>query len=152
MAPSHYLNQWWNIVTWNLRNKFQWNQNSNILIEENTFENVCEMLSISAKRNHSLTPLGRIYMFIQQLSLFGLLVAINFLDFAMIFGVNTISTKLLPRVFHACSVAGVEVECHSYFWMNLEWRLILLLYRFCIYLWLLLINYIKYYRVFVLLF
>ena len=24
-APSHYLNQCWNIVDWNLRNKFRWN-------------------------------------------------------------------------------------------------------------------------------
>ena len=49
MAPSHYLNQWWNIVIWTLRNKLQWNvnSNSNICIEENTFENViCEMLFI----------------------------------------------------------------------------------------------------------
>ena len=25
--PSHYLNQWWIIVSWNLRNIFQWNRN-----------------------------------------------------------------------------------------------------------------------------
>ena len=24
-APSHYLNQWWNIVNWTLGNKLQWN-------------------------------------------------------------------------------------------------------------------------------
>ena len=43
-APSHYLNQWWNI-----RNKFQWNlqQNSYIFIQEHAFENVaCEMAEI----------------------------------------------------------------------------------------------------------
>ena len=48
-APSHYLNQCCNIVNWTLRNKLEWNfnQNSNTFIEENTFENVvCEMLSI----------------------------------------------------------------------------------------------------------
>ena len=48
-APSHYLNQCWNIVNWTLRNKFQWNcnRNSNIFIQENAFENiVCEMASI----------------------------------------------------------------------------------------------------------
>ena len=41
-APSHYLNQWWNIVNLTPRNKFQWNvnQNSYIVIEENAFENV----------------------------------------------------------------------------------------------------------------
>ena len=41
-APSHYLNQWWNIVNWTLRNKLQWNlnRNSNIFIQENASENV----------------------------------------------------------------------------------------------------------------
>ena len=48
-APSHYLNQCWNIVNWTLRNKLQWkfNRNSNIFIYENAHENVvCEMASI----------------------------------------------------------------------------------------------------------
>ena len=41
-APSHYLNQCWNMVNWTLRNKHRWNfnQNSYILIQENAFENV----------------------------------------------------------------------------------------------------------------
>ena len=50
-TPSHYLNQCWNIINWALGNKLQWNfnRNSNIFIEENTFENVvCEMLFISS--------------------------------------------------------------------------------------------------------
>ena len=36
-APSHYLNQCWNIVNLTIRNKFQWNvnRNSNIFIHEN---------------------------------------------------------------------------------------------------------------------
>ena len=49
-APSHYLNQCWNIVNWILGNKFQWNfhQNTTIFIQENAFENVvCKMASIS---------------------------------------------------------------------------------------------------------
>ena len=39
---NHYLNQWWNIVNWALRNKLQWNLNRNsyIFIQENAFENV----------------------------------------------------------------------------------------------------------------
>ena len=52
MAPSHYLNQCWNIVNWTLGNKIRWNfnQNSNIFIEENMFENaVCKMLFISSR-------------------------------------------------------------------------------------------------------
>ena len=47
-APSHYLNQCWNIVNWTLRNKRQWNfnRNSYVFIQENAFENVvCEMAS-----------------------------------------------------------------------------------------------------------
>ena len=51
-APSHYLNQCWNIVNSNLRNKLQWNprRNSFIFILENTFENgVCEMASIRSR-------------------------------------------------------------------------------------------------------
>ena len=44
-APSHYLNQCWSIVNWTLRDKFQrnLNQNSNISIQENAFENaICQ--------------------------------------------------------------------------------------------------------------
>ena len=42
MAPSHYLNQCWNIVDWTLENKLQWNFNRNIkiFIHENVFENI----------------------------------------------------------------------------------------------------------------
>ena len=52
MAPSHYLNQCWNIINWTLRNKLQWNfnRNSNIFIHENALENVvCEMASILSR-------------------------------------------------------------------------------------------------------
>ena len=45
-ALSHYLNQCWIIVNWNLKNKLQWNikQNLCIFIQENAFENVvCKM-------------------------------------------------------------------------------------------------------------
>ena len=51
-APSHYLNQCWNIVNWTLRNKFQWNFNrsSNIFIQENELEDlVCEMASTKSR-------------------------------------------------------------------------------------------------------
>ena len=51
-APSHYLNQCWNIVNWTLRNKLHWNfnRNSNIFIQENAIENgVCEMASILSR-------------------------------------------------------------------------------------------------------
>ena len=41
LAPSHYLNQCWDIINRTLRNKLQWNfnQNSYIFIQENAFEN-----------------------------------------------------------------------------------------------------------------
>ena len=51
MAPSHHLNQCWNIVNWTIRNKLKWNfnLNSNIFIQRNTFESVvCEMVAISS--------------------------------------------------------------------------------------------------------
>ena len=49
--PSHYLNQWWNIVNWTLRNKLQWNINWNsyILIHENAFEIVWKMVTILSR-------------------------------------------------------------------------------------------------------
>ena len=51
-APSHYLNQCWNIVNLTLWNKLQWNfnRNSNIFILENGFECVvCEMAAILSR-------------------------------------------------------------------------------------------------------
>ena len=51
-APSHYLNQCWNIVNWTIGNKLQWNsnRNSNIFIQENAFESVvCEMAAILSR-------------------------------------------------------------------------------------------------------
>ena len=41
-AVSRYLNQYWIIVNWSFRNKFQWhfNRNSYIFLHENAFENV----------------------------------------------------------------------------------------------------------------
>ena len=48
-ATSHFLNQCWNIVNLNLRNKLHWNVNegSYIFIQENACENVvCEMAAI----------------------------------------------------------------------------------------------------------
>ena len=52
MAPSHFLNQCWNIVNWTLVNNLQWNfnRNSSIFIQENAFENVvCKIASISSR-------------------------------------------------------------------------------------------------------
>ena len=68
-APSHYLNQCWNIDNWTLRNKLQWNfnRNSNILIEENAIESVfCKVSAILCRpqcvryvlRWHSMNAFG----------------------------------------------------------------------------------------------
>ena len=46
---SHYLNQYWVIVNWTIRNKLQWkfSQDTNFFIHENASENiVCEMAAI----------------------------------------------------------------------------------------------------------
>ena len=51
-APSHYLNQCWNIVNWTLGIKLQWksNRNSDIFIQENAFESVvCEMAAMLSR-------------------------------------------------------------------------------------------------------
>ena len=53
MACRHYQNQCWIIISWTLRNKFQWNFNQSfnqIFIQENAFENVfCEMAAILSR-------------------------------------------------------------------------------------------------------
>ena len=52
VAPSHYLNQCWNIVNFSVRNKLQWNVNQNTYIfsQENIFENaICEMAAILSR-------------------------------------------------------------------------------------------------------
>ena len=52
MAPSYYLNQCWNFIDSNPRNKLQWNlqRNSYVFIPENAFENVvCDISAISSR-------------------------------------------------------------------------------------------------------
>ena len=51
-APSYYLNQCWNIANWILSNKFQWNinPNSDIFIQENTFDNVIRLMAAILSR------------------------------------------------------------------------------------------------------
>ena len=58
-APSHYLNQYRNIVNWALTNKLQWNfkQNIKLFIRENPSENiVCEMAAILSREYIQLQP------------------------------------------------------------------------------------------------
>ena len=59
-APSHYLNQWWNI-NWTLRNKFQWNFNRNscIFIQENALENVVWKMAAILSRPQCVNSLFR---------------------------------------------------------------------------------------------
>ena len=55
-APSHYLNQCWNIVNWTLRNKLQWNlnENSHIFIQGKASENVIWQMAAILFRPHVL--------------------------------------------------------------------------------------------------
>ena len=53
-APSHYINQCWNVVNWAIRNKLQWNRtrNSYIFIPKNAFENVVGKMAAILSRPH----------------------------------------------------------------------------------------------------
>ena len=59
-APSHYLNQCWNIVNWTLGNKLQWNLNRNlyIFIQENPLENVVWKMAAILSRPQCVNPSG----------------------------------------------------------------------------------------------
>ena len=51
-TPSYYLNQWWVIVNWTLRNKLQWDfsKKTKLFIHENASEIiVCEMAAILSR-------------------------------------------------------------------------------------------------------
>ena len=58
-ASSHCLTQRWLIVNWNIGNKLLWNLNQNtpIFIQENGFENVCEMAAILSRGNELNTDI-----------------------------------------------------------------------------------------------
>ena len=60
-APSHYLNQCWNIVNWTMRNKLQWNfkQSSTIFIQENEFESVVCQTTAILSRPQCVNPLSK---------------------------------------------------------------------------------------------
>ena len=57
-APSHYLNQRWNIVNRNPRNNLQWNCNryTYIFIQENAFENVVWKIAAILFRSQCVMP------------------------------------------------------------------------------------------------
>ena len=62
-APSHYLNQCWDIVNWTLRKNFQWNFNrhSCIFIQEIALKNVvCELASILLRPQCVNQPWNRV--------------------------------------------------------------------------------------------
>ena len=58
-TPSPYLNQWWHIFNWTLA-KLQWNfnRNSYIFIQENTFENVMWKLAAILSRPECVNGLA----------------------------------------------------------------------------------------------
>ena len=57
-APSHYLNQCWNIVNLNLSKKVQWNsnQNSYIFIQENVIQNIIWKMAAILSRHQCVEP------------------------------------------------------------------------------------------------
>ena len=60
MVPNHYPNQRWNIANWTLGNKLPWNlnENSNIFIQENAFENVVWKMSAILSRAQCVKTCG----------------------------------------------------------------------------------------------
>ena len=59
-APSHYLNQCWNIVNWTPQNTLQcnFNQNSYIFFQANPFENVVWKMVAILSRTQCVNILG----------------------------------------------------------------------------------------------
>ena len=112
-APSHYLNQWWLIVNWTLRNKLKWNSNQNtkLFINENTFENVArEMVVIVSKGwwvNHDILSVYILYLLIyttlsRRLSLWAFMVQLNYKCYAHVIFVMWNSIAFCKP--HACSL------------------------------------------------
>ena len=65
-TPSHYLNQYWNVVNWTLRNKFQRNLNrhSYTFMLENAFGNgVCDLTSILPRLQYFKVQIDFIHIF-----------------------------------------------------------------------------------------
>ena len=95
-APSHYLNQSWNIVNWTQQNNLRWNihQNTIIFIQENAFEDIVWMMT---------TILSQPQLFIHR----------DNLD--SIHGMMSLSNKLSPTsvlinwLFHAN-----YISCHHF--------------------------------------
>ena len=76
-ASSYYLNQSWVIVNWTLRNKLQWkfNQNTNIFIQENAYDNiyiVWKMAATLSRPQCVKTSGGYIWLVIKVFFLSGL--------------------------------------------------------------------------------
>ena len=132
MAPSHYLNQCWNIVNWPLMNKLQWNfnRNSYIFIQENTFERVVsEMVAMLSRPqcvkcqeicSHSGIPAEDIHIFILNwtISTFSFWISILLLLWCKNENISSIS----PNVFFLCTV---QSKLHNSFaamalWKNTE--------------------------------
>ena len=108
--PSHYLNQRWNIVNWTLGNNLKWNfnRNSNIYIQENAFENVCEMASICLGLNE-LT--WNVYAMVAKIM--GTQAQIK----------RTCKTHFLQKRCHYCWYLGGSVHITDMLWEKFLWIL-----------------------------
>ena len=68
-APSHNLNQCWNIVNLTHRNKLQWNLNWNsyIFIQENAFKNVIWKMAAILSRPQCVKPFGLLSVMVNRI-------------------------------------------------------------------------------------
>ena len=115
-APSHYLNQCWFIVNWNLRNKLQWNFNENtkIFIHKNASEsNFCEMAAILSRGRWVKSVCHHI-----QLRVINAIFGIISLNLWMILNAFLFSVRQLqyrpPIIFYMPDVSGTPLKNFIY--------------------------------------
>ena len=110
--PSPYLNQYWNIVNLNIKNKIPWNidRNWNIYIQENAFENVVwkiaaflsrsECVNFNADFARPLLKAGHGWVIIFPIS--------SVYDYLYKHNLNVFTRSPLPIVFMSCFSALCE--------------------------------------------
>ena len=119
-APSHYLNQSWNIIYWTFRNKHQWifDQNSNIFIQENAFENVvCEMAVILPRPQ--CVNMGGILIYVLILKCFDMCLSIlqTFNDGQMsLYLVFMSQYQVFMHLIRSC------INWWEWIWQSIAWK------------------------------
>ena len=120
--PSHYLNQCWNIVDWNFRDKLQWNlkQNSYIFIQENAFENVVSSMVAILTRPQCVKEVmyqmlsHKVSMGVSKLS--NTLLGKESVRIVTLLGKESIRSGSSRSMFHVgfcrCSLMGFDLNRH----------------------------------------